>query len=72
MSILDNQSSEQGQYIPRLNCGGANATTFGSAMAGVSAFAFQGTNAHAILGKSSGLLARKTSNITLWKRNRAW
>ena len=41
-------------------------------MASISAFAFQGTNAHAIVGTSSRSFATGTSDTCIWRRKRAW
>ena len=42
------------------------------AASGISAFAFQGTNAHAILVKGSGLPGSRQSQDSQWQRRRFW
>ena len=71
-SILQNQSNKYKQFVARNACGSTDNGLLNSAMAGISAFAFQGTNAHAIMGTSSGSLAIKNTCASIWKRKRAW
>lgn len=42
------------------------------AATGVSAFAFQGTNAHALLVGANGILASRASQSAQWQRQRFW
>lgn len=51
---------------------GAAAGAAGQAVSGVSAFAFQGTNAHAVLVRGSGLPTGQTQLDGQWQRQRSW
>lgn len=73
-SILQSQYDNKpgGHCIARNACSNVDVEACNIAMAGVSAFAFQGTNAHAIMGTSLGILAIGIPNACIWKRKRAW
>ena len=62
-------------FVPRQAAAGAvGSPAEGSweAGTGVSAFAFQGTNAHAVLLSASGCLAARCAISSLWQRRRLW
>ncbi len=69
------QLGERPRFIPRQHGPGVQpgrGSAGYSAAAGVSAFAFQGTNAHAVLSRSSGALATPVTRRPLWQRRRLW
>jgi acyl transferase domain-containing protein len=62
-------------YVARQDGPGLLNSAAGSewqATSGISAFAFQGTNAHAILVKGSGLPGSRQSQDSQWQRRRFW
>lgn len=65
------QLGERPRIIPRQRGPGVqHGADF--AAAGVSAFAFQGTNAHAVLCRTSHLPAASDAQQPLWQRRRLW
>ena len=69
------QLGERPRFIPRQHGPAVQPGTGSaeySAAAGVSAFAFQGTNAHAVLCRTVGPLAAAGSSNPLWQRRRLW
>ena len=69
------QLGERPRFIPRQHGPAVQPGTGSaeySAAAGVSAFAFQGTNAHAVLCRTAGPLAAAGSSNPLWQRRRLW
>ena len=65
------QLGERPRFIPRQN-GPCAQRDAGFAAAGVSAFAFQGTNAHAVLCRTAHLPAASNAQQPLWQRRRLW
>lgn len=58
--------------VPRQGCAGLLPGTASRAARGVSAFAFQGTNAHVVLVRGASLPAAQLSNLWQWQRRRFW
>jgi len=67
---------EKPQLIPRQNgpsvTGLSHTESFLGVAAGVSAFAFQGTNAHALLCQSPGDRRPELPSSFIWQRRRLW
>ena len=72
-TILDMQArrgEEPGWHLPRHASGAACAA---AALAGVSSFAFQGTNAHALVRQAQGARAvSSAARLAAWARQRLW
>ena len=73
-SILVSHNKTQKYHLPRQempsNIG--DASRLGASMASISAFAFQGTNAHVVLCRSAFFRPSKLHSANNWHHIRAW
>ena len=71
-SILLSHTKRQKYHVPRQELPSITALRLGASMASISAFAFQGTNAHVVLCRLAPFCPSKVQAANYWHRIRAW
>ena len=68
------KSAAPGWHLPRGTSAAVNNTADGATVAGISSFAFQGTNAHALLQQQTAapVAAPSGAALALWSKQRMW
>ncbi len=67
------KSAAPGWHLPRQTSAAIGASSSGASVAGISSFAFQGTNAHALLQQAGGAAAAPVAvELAIWSKQRMW